>query len=35
MKKFLNKNFLLETESAQKLYHEYAEKMPLVELLNL
>lgn len=31
MKKFLNKNFLLETESAQKLYHEYAEKMPIID----
>jgi glucuronate isomerase len=31
MKKFLNKNFLLETEAAQKLYHEYAEKMPIID----
>ncbi len=31
MKKFLNKNFLLESESAQKLYHEYAEEMPIID----
>ena len=31
MKKFLSKNFLLETESAQKLYHDYAEEMPIID----
>lgn len=31
MKKFLNKNFLLETESSQKLYHDYAEGMPIID----
>ncbi len=31
MKKFLNKNFLLESESSQKLYHEYAEEMPIID----
>jgi glucuronate isomerase len=31
MKKFLNKNFLLESESAQKLYHDYAAEMPVID----
>lgn len=31
MKKFLNKNFLLETESSQKLYHHYAKGMPIID----
>ncbi|MGN6602782.1 MAG: glucuronate isomerase [Ginsengibacter sp.] len=31
MKKFLSKNFLLETEFAQKLYHDYAEEMPIID----
>jgi len=31
MKPFLDKNFLLQTASAQKLYHEYAAKMPIVD----
>ncbi len=31
MKKFLNKNFLLETESSQKLYHDYAKGMPIID----
>ncbi len=31
MKKFLSKNFLLETEPAQKLYHDYAEEMPIID----
>ena len=31
MKKFMDKEFLLETETAQKLFHEYAEKMPIVD----
>ena len=31
MKQFLNKDFLLKTETAQKLYHEYAEKMPIFD----
>ena len=31
MKKFMDKDFLLETETAQKLFHEYADKMPIVD----
>ena len=31
MKDFLDKDFLLETETAQKLYHEYAAKMPILD----
>lgn len=31
MKEFLGKDFLLETETAKKLYHEYAEKMPIYD----
>jgi len=31
MKKFLSKNFLLETETAEKLYHDYAEEMPIID----
>ena len=29
MKKFMDKDFLLETETAKKLYHEHAEHMPV------
>jgi len=31
MKKFMDENFLLENETAQKLYHEYAAKMPIID----
>ena len=31
MKKFLNKNFLLESESAQALYHDFAKEMPIID----
>jgi len=31
MKKFLDENFLLQTETAQKLYHEHASKMPIID----
>lgn len=31
MKKFLDENFLLSTKTAQKLYHEYAEVMPVLD----
>ncbi|MGE9965559.1 glucuronate isomerase [Fusicatenibacter saccharivorans] len=31
MKAFMDKDFLLETEMAQKLYHEYAAKMPILD----
>ncbi len=31
MKKFLDKDFLLQTETAQNLYHNYAEQMPIID----
>lgn len=31
MKPFLSEDFLLSTETAQKLYHEYAEVMPVLD----
>src|SRR5665647_1573627 len=31
MKNFLDENFLLQTETAQKLYHEHAAKMPIID----
>jgi len=31
MKAFMDKDFLLETETAQRLYHEYAAKMPILD----
>ena len=31
MKKFLGKNFLLETETAKHLYHEAASQMPIID----
>ena len=31
MKKFMDENFLLENETAQKLYHEHAAKMPIID----
>jgi glucuronate isomerase len=31
MKKFLDDNFLLETTTAQELYHHHAKKMPIVD----
>ena len=31
MKAFMDKDFLLETETARHLYHDYAAKMPLVD----
>ena len=31
MKEFLNEDFLLETKSAQRLYHDYAEAMPILD----
>ena len=27
----MDENFLLSTETAQELYHEYAEKMPVLD----
>ncbi len=31
MRAFMDKDFLLETETARKLYHEYAAKMPILD----
>lgn len=31
MKAFMDENFLLSTETSQRLYHEYAEKMPILD----
>jgi glucuronate isomerase len=31
MKKFLDENFLLETETARKLYHDFAKQMPVID----
>ncbi len=31
MKAFMDKDFILETETAQHLYHDYAAKMPLID----
>jgi len=31
MKKFMDKDFLLETKTAKRLFHQYAENMPLVD----
>jgi len=34
MKKFLDDNFLLESNSAEKLYHGYAKEMPIIDYHN-
>ncbi len=31
MKKFMDKDFLLQTATAQELYHQHAEKMPIID----
>ena len=31
MKEFMDQDFLLETETARTLYHQYAEKMPIID----
>ena len=31
MKKFINKNFLLRSETAQTLYHDFAKEMPIID----
>jgi glucuronate isomerase len=31
MKKFMDENFLLSTQTAQKLYHEHAAQMPIID----
>lgn len=34
MKHFLDDNFLLQTETAEKIYHDYAKKMPIFDFHN-
>jgi glucuronate isomerase len=34
MKNFLDDNFLLETKTAEKLYHNYAKQMPIIDYHN-
>jgi len=34
MKKFLDNNFLLHTETAKELYHDFAAKMPIIDYHN-
>ena len=34
MKKFLDENFLLQTETARTLYHDYAKHMPIIDYHN-
>jgi glucuronate isomerase len=31
MKKFMDKDFLLQTKTAERLYHDYAAKMPIID----
>ena len=31
MKKFMDEDFLLSNETAQRLFHEHAEKMPIID----
>ncbi|MBO5784792.1 MAG: glucuronate isomerase, partial [Bacteroidaceae bacterium] len=31
MKAFMDQNFLLQTETAQKLYHESAKHLPIID----
>ena len=31
MKKFLGENFLLENETAKELFHEFANKLPIID----
>jgi len=33
MKQFNDDNFLLQTPAAERLYHEHAAKMPIIESL--
>lgn len=34
MKEFMNEDFLLTTETARRLYHDYAETMPIFDFHN-
>ena len=31
MKQFMDEDFLLSNETAKRLYHDYAEKMPIID----
>ena len=31
MKQFMDRDFMLSTERAKRLYHDYAEKMPILD----
>ena len=31
MKKFMGKNFILSSDTAEKLFHQYAEQMPVID----
>ncbi|HAC73889.1 MAG TPA: hypothetical protein DCF46_09855, partial [Porphyromonadaceae bacterium] len=31
MKRFIHKNFLLQTDTARELYHEHAKKQPIID----
>ena len=31
VKSFLDENFLLETKTAERLYHSYAKEMPIID----
>ena len=31
MRQFMDKDFLLKTEAAKKLYHDHAAKMPIID----
>ena len=31
MTPFMNEDFLLKSETAKRLYHDYAEKMPIID----
>ena len=31
MKNFMERDFLLKTETAKTLYHDHAEKMPIID----
>ena len=33
MKKFMDEDFLLTSDAAKKLYHDYAENMPIVDII--
>ena len=34
MKKFMDENFLLKNATAQKLYHDFAKRMPIIDYHN-